>query len=62
MHTQLLLIAAQQQIADVHRAAEHHRLVHAVTTATNSQALAAPRHAAAAAPLSFLRWLRRLAN
>ena len=58
MHPQLLLIVAQQQIADVHRAAEHYRLVHTATAATNSHAVAAPRHAAAA-PVSFLRWLRR---
>jgi hypothetical protein len=51
MHPQLLLIAAQQQIADVHRAAEHYRLVHTATTATNGHA--------AAAPVTFLRWLRR---
>lgn len=58
MHPQLTLIAAQQHIADLHRAADHNRLVHTATTATNSHAVAAPRHAAAA-PVSFLRWLRR---
>jgi hypothetical protein len=55
MHPQLLLIAAQQHIADMHRAADHDRVVH---TATTGHAVAAPRHAAAA-PVSFLRWLRR---
>jgi hypothetical protein len=53
MHPQLTLIV-QQHIADLHRAADHNRLVH---TATSSHAVPAPRHAAAA-PVSFLRWLR----
>ena len=55
MHPQLTLIAAQQHIADLHRAADHNRLVH---TATSSHAVPAPRHAAAA-PVPFLHWLRR---
>jgi hypothetical protein len=59
MHPQLALIAAQQHIADLHRAADHSRLVHAATTATSGHPVPAPRHAAA--PVSFLRWLRRLA-
>jgi hypothetical protein len=54
MHPQLTLIIAQQHIADLRRAADHNRLVH---TATSSHAGPAPRHAAAA-PVSFLRWLR----
>ena len=58
MHPQLTLIAAQQHIADLHRAADHNRLVHTASTATSSHAVPAPRHAAAA-PLSFRRWLRR---
>ena len=49
MHPQLALIVAQQHIADLRRAADHHRLVH---TATSSHAVSAPRHAAAAAPRS----------
>ncbi len=53
-------LVAQQRIADLHRAADHNRLVHTVTTATSSHAVPAPRQAAAAAaPVSFLRWLRR---
>ncbi len=60
MHPPLSLIAAQQHIADLQRAADHDRLVHAVSSATSSHAVAAPRHAAAA-PVSFLRWFRRLA-
>ncbi len=60
MHPQLTLIAAQQHIADLHRAADHNRLVHIATTANSSHAVPAPRHAAAA-PVSFLRSLRRLA-
>ena len=59
MHPQLTLIVAKQHIADLHRAADHDRLVHAATTATSSHAVHAPRHAAAAAPVSFLHWLRR---
>ena len=59
MHSQLRLIA-QERIADLHRAADHNRLVHTATAATSSHAVPAPRHAAAA-PVSFLRWLRRLA-
>ena len=55
MHPQLTLIVARQHIADLHRAADHNRLVH---TATSSHAVPAPRHAAAA-PVSFLHWLRR---
>lgn len=54
MHPQLTLIAAQQHIADLHRAADHNRLVHTATTANSSHAV----HAAAA-PVPFLRWLRR---
>jgi hypothetical protein len=33
MHSQLTLNAAQQRIADLHRAAEHNRLAHSATTA-----------------------------
>ena len=55
MHPQLTLIVAQEHIADLHRAADHNRLVH---TATSSHAVPAPRYAAAA-PVSFLHWLRR---
>jgi hypothetical protein len=59
MHTQLNHIATQH-IADLHRAADRHRLVHAATSAACSHAVPAPRHAAAAAaPVSCLRWLRR---
>ena len=42
MHPQLTLIAAQQHIADLHRAADHNRLVHTATTATSRHA-APPR-------------------
>ena len=56
MHPQLALVAARQQIADLHRAADHNRLAHTATNATSP----APRRAAAA-PVPFLRWLRRLA-
>jgi len=58
MNPQLALIAAQQHIADLHRAADHDRLVHTTTAATSCQAVPAPRHATPA-PVSFLRWLRR---
>jgi hypothetical protein len=50
-------LVAQQHIADLHRAADHNRLVHTATTSSND--VPAPRHAAAAAPVSFLHWLRR---
>jgi hypothetical protein len=46
MHSQLTHIAAQQHIADLHRAADHNRLVHTATSATSSHAIPAPRHAA----------------
>ena len=59
MHPQLTLIIAQQHIADLHRAADHNRLVDTAATAISSHAVPAPRHAAAAAPPSFPRWLRR---
>jgi hypothetical protein len=59
MHPQLTLIAAQQRIADLRRAADHDRLVHTAAAATDGDAVPAPRRAAAA-PLSFLRRLRRL--
>ena len=58
MHPQLTLIAAQQHIADLHRAADHNRLVHTAATTTSSHAVPAPRHAAAAR-VSLLRRLRR---
>jgi hypothetical protein len=54
MHPQLTLMVAQQHIADLHRAADHNRLVHTATIATSTHAVPAPRHAAA-----FLHWLRR---
>jgi hypothetical protein len=56
MHPQLNQIATQH-IADLHRAADRHRLVRAATSATSGHAVPAPRHAAAA-PVSLLRWLR----
>jgi hypothetical protein len=57
MHPQLRDIVAQQHLADLRRAADHDRLVQAATTASNSDAAGRP---VAAAPVSFLRWLRRL--
>ena len=50
MHPQLTLIAAQQHIADLHRAADHNRLVHAATSATSSHAVPAPRRRASLVP------------
>lgn len=61
MHPQVTLIAAQQHIADLHRAADPNRLVHTAATAataTSRHAVPVPRHAAVA-PVSFLHWLRR---
>jgi hypothetical protein len=49
MHPQLLTLIAAQRIADLHRAADHDRLVHTATTATtatSSHAVRAPRHGA----------------
>jgi hypothetical protein len=57
MRPELLLIAAQERIADLHRAGDHDRLVRTATTATSSHAVPAPRHAAVPAPVSFLRRL-----
>jgi hypothetical protein len=54
MQPEFTIIAAQQHIADLHRAAHHYRLVHTANTATSSHAAPAPGHAAAAAPVSFL--------
>jgi hypothetical protein len=61
MQSRLIHIAAQQHIAELHRAADHRRLVHAATSgddATGSHAVSAPRHAPASSVL-FLRWLAR---
>ena len=43
MHSRLTFIAAQQHIADLHRAADHNRLMHTATTATSSHAVPASR-------------------
>ena len=53
MHPEFTIIAAREHIADLHRAADHYRLVHTATTAASSRAVPAPRHAAAAL-VSFL--------
>ena len=61
MHSQVVLIAAREHNADLHRAADHKRLVHTATTATTAtscDAVRAPGHAAVA-PVPFLHWLRR---
>jgi hypothetical protein len=58
MQPELTRIAAQRHIAGLPRAAGHNRLVHTATTATSNHAVPVPRHAAAA-PVSFLRWLRQ---
>jgi len=50
MHSQLTHIAAEQHIADLHRAADHNRLVHAATSATSSHAVPAPRRRASLVP------------
>ena len=59
MHPQITLIVAQEQIADLHRAADHNRLVQAATTASSSNAAGRP---VAAAPVTLIRRLvlRRL--
>ena len=58
MHPHLTVIAAQEHVADLHRAADHSRLVRAATTTNCGNDVPARRHAAAA-PVPFLRWLRR---
>jgi hypothetical protein len=60
MHPRLTLILAQQHLADLRRAADHNRVVHGAST-TSSHAAPAPRPAAGAKRVSFLRRLRRLA-
>ena len=57
MHSRLTHIVAQEHSADLHRAADHTRLVHAAST-TSSHAVPGPRHAVTAS-VSFLRRLRR---
>jgi hypothetical protein len=42
MHPQLILMVAQQQIADLRRGADRDRLVQAATTASSSDAAARP--------------------
>jgi hypothetical protein len=41
MHPRTLYLVAQQHIADLHRAADHDRLVHIATTATSNHAVTA---------------------
>jgi hypothetical protein len=53
MHPGVTMIAAQQHIADLHRAADRYRLVHTATSASRSHPVSAPRHTAAV-PVSFL--------
>jgi hypothetical protein len=57
MPPELALIAAQQHIADLHRAASQHRLVHAAAATTTSGSHAVPAPCYAADSVSFLRWL-----
>jgi hypothetical protein len=68
MHPQLTAIRAQQHIADLHRAADHDRLVQAATTVASGHAATASHGDAAeatprptATPVSFLRRLRHRA-
>jgi len=58
MGPQLTHIAAHQHFADLHRAADHDRLVDTATTATSSHAPTAGRPVAAA-PVTLIRRLRR---
>ena len=57
MHPQLILIVAQQHIAELHRAADQNRLVHTATGATSNHAGPAPA-TPPPPPQSVLRWLR----
>jgi hypothetical protein len=43
IHPQLTLIAAQQHIADLHRASDHNRPVHTATANTATSSHAFPR-------------------
>ena len=45
MHHQLNPVAAQQRVADLHRAADHDRLVHAATTTNCGNDVPARRRA-----------------
>jgi hypothetical protein len=58
MHPRLTVILAEQHIADLHRAADHRRLVHTATTA-KPQRRPTDVRPVAATPVSFLRRLRR---
>ena len=58
MHPHHAPIVAQQHIADLRRAADHERLVQAVTTASRSDAPPPAAHAVAA-PVTLIRRLRR---
>ena len=58
MHPNLTLIVARQHVADLRRAADHDRLVHAATTAIRSDAPRPAAHAVAA-PVTLIRRLRR---
>ncbi len=57
MHPHQTPIVAQQHVADLLRAADHDRLVQAVTTASRSNA--PPAAHAVAAPVTLIRRLRR---
>lgn len=56
MHPQLTVIVALEHMADLRRAADHDRLVHAATTASSSDAAGRP---VAAVPVTLIRRLRR---
>jgi hypothetical protein len=58
MHPRLTVILAEEHIADLHRAADHYRLVHTATTANSQPSSTAGRHVAAA-PGTLIRRLRR---
>jgi hypothetical protein len=55
-------LVAQQRIADLHREADHDRLVHAATTASGSDDPPPVAHAVAVAVTLIRRLRRRLAH
>jgi hypothetical protein len=58
MHSRLTVILAEQHIADLHRAADKHRLAHTAATTTTSHAVPGSRPAPPAS-VTLIRRLRR---
>jgi hypothetical protein len=56
MQSRLTLLIAEQHVADLHRAADHHRLVRAATAVSRSAPAARPL---AAEPVTLMRAVSR---